>query len=155
MEFPSQAKSTLVEILETKLRELNWKQAVLAERSGVSPPVISRLLKGSKLIGVENITKILDTLGFINIGLKSGIPEKAWVDTKPKGYSTREIKRMEALEVANKKINEYLEKENKQLKQKVEKLENETRMLKKRWADGRREEDQEGLDVLALRKKEK
>ncbi|MCG7851600.1 MAG: helix-turn-helix domain-containing protein [Methanosarcinaceae archaeon] len=152
MESLSQHKITLPEIIKVKLRELNWNQALLAERSGVSPPVISRLLNGAKNISVENITKILATLSILNVGLKSGVPEKAWADTKPKGYTNREIQRMEDLAAANKRLNEYLEKENKQLNQKIKELENEVQVLKKRWINGRRQGDPAELDVAVLRK---
>lgn len=68
------------------------------------------------------------------------------------GYTAREIQHMEDSAAANKKLNEYLVNENKQIKRQVKVLKDETQNLQKRWTDDRRQEDPEDLDVAALRK---
>lgn len=52
----------LVEQIKSELEERGWKPATLAQRSGVSPVVISRLLNGSANIKIESLQKIWDCL---------------------------------------------------------------------------------------------
>lgn len=68
MEFNSQDKNPLVDMISTKMKLLKMNQEQLSSLTGVSQPVISRLLnkkKPSKNIGIENIYSILNKLDLL------------------------------------------------------------------------------------------
>lgn len=65
MEFKSQPKNTLVDIIEHELNKRHWKPIDLARYSGVKQPVISRLMNGGINIKVVSIYKILITLNLL------------------------------------------------------------------------------------------
>ena len=62
-----QEKNTMVDIIKSELTHRKWTQTRLAEESGVSQPVISRLLNGSEQVGVANISNILAALGILSV----------------------------------------------------------------------------------------
>ena len=51
-----------MELIKDRMSTLGWKAKVLSKKSGVTEPVISRLLNGSANIGVANIFKLLNAL---------------------------------------------------------------------------------------------
>ena len=48
------------------MTEKGWIPIDVARNGGVDPSVLSRLLRGSKNIGVDNIFRILDILGLLH-----------------------------------------------------------------------------------------
>ena len=65
-----QEKNTLVELISLALQERGWNIAKLSKESGVSQPVISRLLKGTVNVKIENIYRILRALNLLNVQRK-------------------------------------------------------------------------------------
>lgn len=61
-----QIKNTLVDIIKQRMAELGLNQPLLSKNSGVSQPVISRLLKGSVNVKINNIDAILNELSLLN-----------------------------------------------------------------------------------------
>lgn len=55
------SKKLALEIL-LKLDELNWSQKDLAEKLGVSPQYINKLLKGNEKFGFEILSQLEDTM---------------------------------------------------------------------------------------------
>lgn len=146
--------------LKRLMREQNIEPKILADMLGVSQPYISALLKGGKEggrnIGKKTVQKICKALNVEEYEFyKLEVIGKSSKSNDSQGYTAREIQYLEDAVAANKKLNERLEQENKELNQKVEELENKVQLLKKRWTDGRRQEDPSELDVVALRKKER
>lgn len=62
----SQEENTLTKLIKRKMAYFGWRAKVLSKKSGVTEPVISRLLNGSVNIGVENIFKLLNALELLN-----------------------------------------------------------------------------------------
>ena len=77
MEFKSQDKIPLGDLIKSKIRELNWTQKELSERSGASEACISRVVNGSGLVKVENISSMLEILGFL-CDKSRNVIDKAW-----------------------------------------------------------------------------
>jgi predicted transcriptional regulator len=61
----SQAQNTLVNAIKAKMKALGLNQTSLSESSGVTQPVISRLLNGSINIKIDNLDAILKALGLL------------------------------------------------------------------------------------------
>jgi transcriptional regulator with XRE-family HTH domain len=74
MEYSSQEKNPLVEMIKQAISIKKWKQNKLAKASGVAQPVISRLLNGSSNISIDNIYNILNCLDILQI--KKGVHEQ-------------------------------------------------------------------------------
>lgn len=70
MESCSQDKNALLELLEGRLEALGIKGRgrgkTLAEMAGMAESTVSRILNGSKQIGMENVFKILHALNLIS-----------------------------------------------------------------------------------------
>lgn len=122
----------------------------LAEKLGISRGSVSNYRTGKRKIPLNIIFKTaLDTKREFDWILTGHEPQ---ADGKPKEDITKEIQYLKDIATLNKKLNERLEKEIKELNQKIKELEREGQMLKKGWVSGRRLGDPPELDVAALRK---
>ena len=135
--------SRLISILQDDVE--GW-----AKKIGVSATNIrTNWFKGS-YPGADKLIKIIELSGVSANLLLTGQEQKYNIPSN--GYATREIQHIENSAAANKELNEYLKKENKELKRKVKNLTEEFQKFIKKHMEYRRREDPEDLDVAALRK---
>ena len=78
MEFKSQDKIPLRNLINNRLKELGWNQKELSKRTGVSEASISRFVNGSKGMKLESIYSILETTGLLRINSSRDIADKTW-----------------------------------------------------------------------------
>jgi transcriptional regulator with XRE-family HTH domain len=60
----------------SRLKELNWTQAHLAQELGVSPQQVSKLVKGTENLTLETMAGLERVLGITLIQTDLGIPKK-------------------------------------------------------------------------------
>jgi transcriptional regulator with XRE-family HTH domain len=139
MESSSQDKNALLELLEGRLEALGIKGRgrgkTLAEMAGMAESTVSRILNGSKQVGMENIFKILHALNLISTIDEQPIDEP----TRQAMLTTKEI--MESKDpyvapallanLAAFQLSVRANKENEKLKKEVGELTKEVNYLKK------------------------
>jgi transcriptional regulator with XRE-family HTH domain len=80
MELYSQDKNALLELLEGRLEALGiigrGRNKTLAEMAGMAESTVSRILNGSKQVGMENIFKILHALDLISTTIDDPLTDK-------------------------------------------------------------------------------
>ena len=123
--------------------------AQFARDAKIRDQTFRKYLNGS-MPGPIKIIKIAEA-GNVSTGwLLTGHEPKS--NPPPNGYTTEGIQNLKDLAAANKKLNDHLEQENKELKRKVKNLTEEFQKFIKKYTEYRRRGDPEDLDVGALRK---
>ncbi|MCK4923116.1 MAG: helix-turn-helix transcriptional regulator [Bacteroidales bacterium] len=85
-------------------------QKKLAEKMGVTPQYINKVVKGKENLTLETIAKIEDVLGISLIEVSSVMTSQAYVITKANSFST--VNRNWAIQISNEKVdytpNQYI-----------------------------------------------
>jgi len=113
MKSKSQEYISLVKLILIEFEIKGWTQRRLAEKSGVSPSTINRLIKDRALLETENLLAILKALGLLDgIILKNSY--KATKSPPPLGscFTNQALERYLFLEVIIREVNVAAENKN-------------------------------------------